>query len=159
MDPSCLENNPLDLDLYHPSEQSTDQLLAIAKECEDIALSSDQRIVNSDGADVSSHSSVKVYGNTHGFLHSYASSRHSLSCMLIAQQNDEMQRDYSYTSARDMADLFTPKWVADDAVKRTVDRLGAKKNSHTTGAGYFCTGSGKWSIWSSSQRDQWYQLV
>ncbi len=127
LDPSCLENNPLDLDLYHPGEQSTEQLLAIAKECEDIALASDKRIVNSDGAALSSHSSVKVYGNSHGFLHSYASSRHSLSCMLIAQQNDEMQRDYSYTSARDMADLFTPKWVADDAVQRTVARLGAKK--------------------------------
>lgn len=127
LDPSCLENNPLDLDLYYPSEHSTDQLLALAKECEDIALSSDKRIVNSDGAGVNSHSSVKVYGNTHGFLHSYASSRHSLSCMLIGQQDDEMQRDYSYSSARDMNDLFTPKWVADQAVKRTVDRLGARK--------------------------------
>ena len=127
LDASCLENNPLDLDLYHPSQHSTDQLLAIAKECEDIALASDKRIVNSDGAGVNSHSSVKVYGNTHGFLHSYASSRHSLSCMLIGQLDDEMQRDYSYTSARDMDDLFTAKWVADDAVKRTVDRLGARK--------------------------------
>lgn len=127
LDPSCLENNPLDLDLYHPSGHSTEQLLAIAKECEDIALASDKRIVNSDGAAINSHSSIKVYGNTHGFLHSYASSRHSLSCMLIARQDNEMQRDYSYTNARDMNDLFTAKWVADDAVKRTVSRLGARK--------------------------------
>ena len=127
LDPNCLESDPLDLDLYHPSEHSTDQLLALAKECEDIALSSDKRIVNSDGAGVNSHSSVKVYGNTHGFLHSYASSRHSLSCMVIGQQDDEMQRDYSYSSARDMNDLFTPKWVADQAVKRTIERLGARK--------------------------------
>ena len=127
LDASCLENNPLDLDLYHPGEHSTDELLAIAKECEDIALGSDKRIVNSDGAGVNSHSSIKVYGNSHGFLHSYASSRHSLSCMLIGQQDDEMQRDYSYSSARDMDDLFTAKWVADDAVKRTVERLGARK--------------------------------
>lgn len=127
LDPSCLENAPLDLDLYHPSEHSTEQLLAIAKDCEDIALASDQRIVNSDGAGVNSHSSIKVYGNTHGFLHSYASSRHSLSCMLIGQQDDEMQRDYSYTSARAMDDLFTSKWVAEDAVQRTLGRLGARK--------------------------------
>jgi len=127
LDPNCLENAPLDLDLYHPSCHSTEQLLAIAKECEDIALASDQRIVNSDGAGVSSHSSVKVYGNTHGFLHSYASSRHSLSCMLIGQQGDEMQRDYSYSSARAMEELFTAKWVADDAVQRTVERLGSRK--------------------------------
>ncbi|MCW8996486.1 MAG: metalloprotease PmbA [Psychromonas sp.] len=127
LDPSSLETNPLDLDLYHPGKHTTEQLLAIAKECEDIALASDERIVNSDGAGINSHSSVRVYGNSHGFLHSYASSRHSLSCMLIGQQGDDMQRDYSYTSARDMDDLFTAKWVADDAVKRTVDRLGARK--------------------------------
>jgi len=127
LDPECLEKNPLDLDLYYPSELSTEDLLAIAKECEDIALSSDERIVNSDGAGFSSHSSIRVYGNSNGFLHSYASSRHSLSCMLIAQQNEEMQRDYSYTSGRDSKDLFTAKWVAEDAVKRTVSRLGATK--------------------------------
>jgi len=85
LDPEMLETDPLDLDLYHPSHHTTDQLLDIAKQCEDIALSSDKRIVNSDGAGVNSHSSIKVYGNTHGFLDSYGSSRHSLSCMLIGQ--------------------------------------------------------------------------
>lgn len=127
LDESALENEPQDLQLYHPSQHSTEELLEIAKQCEDIALASDSRIVNSDGAQVSSHSSLRVYGNTHGFLNSYASSRHSLSCMLIAQQNDEMQRDYSYSSARAMDDLFSAKWVADDAVNRTVRRLGAAK--------------------------------
>jgi len=127
LDKNCLETNPLDLDLYHPSHGDTDQFLALAKECEEIALSSDKRIVNSDGAEVNSHSTLRVYGNSNGFLHSYASSRHSLSCVLIGQQNDEMQRDYSYTSARDMNDLLSAKWVADEAVQRTVSRLGATK--------------------------------
>ncbi|GLS89816.1 metalloprotease PmbA [Psychromonas marina] len=127
LDKECLETSPLDLDLYHPSNGDTDEFLALAKQCEEIALSSDQRIVNSDGAAVNSHSSLRVYGNSNGFLHSYASSRHSLSCVLIAQQGDEMQRDYSYTSARDMKDLLSAKWVADEAVKRTLSRLGATK--------------------------------
>lgn len=127
LDKACLETAPQDLDLYHPGNCDTEELLALAKQCEDIALNSDKRIVNSDGAAVNSHSSLRVYGNSNGFLHSYASSRHSLSCVLIAQQNEEMQRDYSYTSARDMDDLLSPKWVADEAVKRTVSRLGATK--------------------------------
>lgn len=127
LDKDLLETDPQDLDLYHPSNGDTDQLLDLAKQCEEIALNSDKRIVNSDGAAVNSHSSLRVYGNSNGFLHSYASSRHSLSCVLIAQQGDEMQRDYSYTSARDMQDLFSAKWVADEAVKRTVSRLGATK--------------------------------
>lgn len=127
LDKSCLETAPLDLDLYYPSNGDTDQLLDLAKQCEELALNSDERIVNSDGAAVNSHSSLRVYGNSNGFLHSYASTRHSLSCVLIAQQGEEMQRDYSYTSARDMDDLFSAKWVADEAVKRTVSRLGATK--------------------------------
>ncbi|WP_354624410.1 metalloprotease PmbA [Psychromonas sp. MME2] len=127
LDEQYLERNPQDLDLYHPNTHNTDYLLAIAKECEDLALGGDKRIVNSDGAQVNSHSSIKVYGNTHGFLNSYASSRHSLSCMLIAQQEQEMQRDYSYTSGRDIQDLFSAKWVAEDAIKRAVNRLGAQK--------------------------------
>ncbi|MGB5445850.1 MAG: metalloprotease PmbA [Psychromonas sp.] len=127
LDPACLETHPLDLDLYHPTLYSTEDFLAIAKECEDIALSSDPRIVNSDGAAFNSHASLKVYGNSNGFLHSYATSRHSLSCMLIAQQQQDMQRDYSYTSGRDVNDLLSARWVAEDAVKRTVERLGATK--------------------------------
>jgi PmbA protein len=127
LDKELLETAPQDLDLYHPSSCDTEQLLALAKQCEDIALSSDKRIVNSDGAAVNSHSSLRVYGNSNGFLQSYASSRHSLSCVLIAQQNDEMQRDYSYTSGRDMNDLSSARWVADEAVKRTLSRLGATK--------------------------------
>jgi len=127
LDKDCLETAPLDLDLYHPSSGNTDELLALAKQCEDIALSSDARIVNSDGAAVNSHSSLRVYGNTNGFLHSYGSTRHSLSCVLIAQQDDDMQRDYSYTSGRDMADLLSAQWVAEEAAKRSLSRLGATK--------------------------------
>jgi len=127
LDKQYLEDNPLDLELYCESDKTTEQLLALAKQCEDIALNLDKRIVNSDGAGVSSHSSLQVYGNSNGFLESYASSRHSLSCVLIAQQNEEMQRDYSYTSARDINQLFSPQWVAEEAVKRTVERLGARK--------------------------------
>ena len=56
LDPDCLERSVLDLDLYHPSALNTDELLALAKECEELALNSDPLIVNSDGAAVNSHS-------------------------------------------------------------------------------------------------------
>jgi len=138
LDKSCLATAPLDLDLYYPNNKNTDELLALAKQCEDIALNSDKRIVNSDGAGVNSHNSLRVYGNSHGFLESYASSSHSMSCSLIAQAGDEMQRDYSYTSARDMDDLFSPSWVAEQAVKRSVERLGAQKIATQESPVLFC---------------------
>jgi PmbA protein len=45
---------------------------------------------------------------------------------LIAKQNNEMQRDYSYTTACDSQMLESVATVADKAVERTVRRLGAK---------------------------------
>ncbi|WP_094751689.1 metalloprotease PmbA [Psychromonas sp. CD1] len=127
LDPDLLERSVEDLDLYYPSQLNTEELLSMAKECEELALDSDPLIVNSDGASVNSHSSLRVYGNSNDFLESYASSRHSLSCVLIAQKGEEMQRDHSYTSDRDIKDLYSAQWVAEDAVKRTVERLGAVK--------------------------------
>ncbi|RJG49993.1 metalloprotease PmbA [Motilimonas pumila] len=126
-DPALLERQPQDLDLFHPASLEPDDGLAIAKACEEIALSQDQRIVNSDGASYTSHLGIKVYGNSHDYVQSYLSSRHSLSCMLIGQEQDDMQRDYSYTMARNPADLLSPEAVAKDAVERTVKRLGARK--------------------------------
>ena len=138
LDKKYLETDPIDLDLYHASNKTTEELLALAKQCEDIALDLDKRIVNSDGAGVNSHNSLQVYGNSNGFLASYGSSRHSLSCVLIAQENDEMQRDYSYSSARDMNDLLSAKWVAEQAVQRTVERLGACKIKTQESPVIFC---------------------
>ena len=38
-----------------------------------------------------------------------------------------MQRDYGYSSCRHIDDLWTPERIADEAVERTVSRLGARK--------------------------------
>ncbi|MCE2572111.1 metalloprotease PmbA [Motilimonas eburnea] len=126
-DPELLERAPQDLDLFHPASLDPDEGLSIAKACEEIALNADSRIVNSDGASYSSHLGIKVYGNSHDYVQSYLTSRHSLSCVLIAQQGDEMQRDYSYTMARNSADLWQPEQVAKEAIERSVARLGARK--------------------------------
>ena len=47
--------------------------------------------------------------------------------MLIGEQDGDMQREYGYTSARSLGDLWTPEQVADEAVSRTLGRLGARK--------------------------------
>ena len=49
---------------------------------------------------MSTHRGVRVYGNTHGFLAGYPSTSHSISCVLLAQAGDDMQRDYWYSAAR-----------------------------------------------------------
>ena len=116
-----------DLDLNHPWALSPEDAIEIARHCEDAARSFDKRIENSDGATVTSHQGLRVYGNSHGFVGGYASSAHSLTCAVIGRQDGGMQRDYWYSSARDTRDLETPESVGTKAAQRTVARLGARK--------------------------------
>jgi len=115
-----------DLDLYHPWEVSAEEAIEIAKESEDVARAEDKRIINSEGGSVSSHTGIRVYGNTLGFLNGYNTSRHSISCTMIAEQDDAMQRDYWYSVNRDASKLETPSEIGKHAAQRTVARLGAK---------------------------------
>ncbi|MFM4964395.1 metalloprotease PmbA [Aeromonas bivalvium] len=126
-DPELLAWDAPDLQLCHPTLLDPQQGIELAIECERLALGSDSRIKHSDGAGFSSHLGIKVYGNSHGFLKGYAASRNSLSCMLIGEQDGDMQRDYGYSSSRDLAGLWSPARIADEAVSRTVARLGARK--------------------------------
>lgn len=126
-DADLLAKDIPDLDLYHPSELSAERGIQLASECESIAMNLSPKLKASDGASYYSHNGLRVYGNSHGFLASYPSSRHSLNCMLIAEQDGQMQRDYSYTSSRLDNKLWTPEKLAHDAVKHTIARLGSKK--------------------------------
>ncbi len=118
-----------DLDLFHPWALSAEEAIAIARECEAAALGADPRIVNSDGADVSTHIGLRVYGNSHGFLGGYRASRHSLSCMVVGRDGGEMQRDYWYTVGRAPELLESAASVGRKAAERTLRRLNPRRLS------------------------------
>ncbi|QYJ82843.1 metalloprotease PmbA [Shewanella aegiceratis] len=120
-----------DLELYYPHETTPAELEALAARAETAALDADARIKNSDGASANAHTGAKVYGNSHGFLNGYVSSRYSLSCVVIGEQDGHMQRDYDYTVARRLDDLWTPETVGKQAAKKTLSRLGARKIATT----------------------------
>ena len=116
-----------DLDLYHPWDLEPDAAIELAIACEDVARAHDPRIVNSEGANVSTHAGLHVYGNSHGFVAGYPSTRHGLSCAVVAQAGESMQRDYWWTTARAAAGLESPEAVGQRAAERTVARLGARQ--------------------------------
>ncbi|WP_333608872.1 metalloprotease PmbA [Arsukibacterium sp.] len=122
-----LEFSPPDLDLFYPDSISTEQAIALCAGAEDAAFATDPRITNSEGASFSSHQGLKVYGNSHGQLVGYPSSRHSFSCVVIGEQGEDMQRDYSFTVARQYSQLLDPKQIGREAAIETVARLGARK--------------------------------
>ncbi len=117
-----------DLEVHHPWRLSTDEAIELALACESAGRGV-AGISNSDGASLSSGEGVRVYGNSHGFLGSLCGSRHSLSCMLIAEDDSGMQRDYEYTSERDPARLVAAETVGRQAADKTLRRLGAKRPS------------------------------
>ncbi len=125
-DKELMAKDIVDLDLYHPWEVSTEEAIALAKECEDVARAEDKRIINSEGGSVSSHAGIRVYGNTQGFLNGYNTSRHSMSCTVIAEQDNAMQRDYWYGINRDASKLESAAEIGKLAAQRTVSKLGAK---------------------------------
>ena len=114
------------LDLYHPWELQVDQAIELATRCETAARDKDPRIVNSEGATLNTHSGLHVYGNSHGFVGGYPSSRHSLSCAVVGKQDESMQRDYWYTLSRLGSELDSPESVGRVAAERTLSRLGAR---------------------------------
>lgn len=114
------------LDLFHPWQIDTAAAVELACKCEQAARDSDTRITNSEGAYVSTHSGLRVYGTSHGFLADTASSHHSLGCTVIAQQADEMQRDYWYSVSRLATELEPAVAIGKQAAQRAVQRLQAR---------------------------------
>ena len=112
-----------------PGALAADRLraLEIAKSCEAAALAFDPRINNSEGASLSSHQGLHVYGNTHGFVGGYPTTSHTLSCVVLAGTGEDMQRDYWYTSSRDWRDLESGEAVGRESARRTLARLGPRK--------------------------------
>jgi PmbA protein len=116
-----------DLDLYHPWRLGVEDAIEIAAACEDSARGYDPRIVNSEGASLSTHTGIQVYGNSHGFVAGYPTSRHGISCAVIGQEGESLQRDHWWTSARASADLDSARSVGERAAQRTLARLGSRR--------------------------------
>ena len=118
-----------DMDLYHPWDITAEQAIDIAKDCEAAAVGQDKRITNSEGASVNAFQGVSAYANSHGFMGIKRGTRHSISCSVIAQDEQGMQRDYDYTSSRLPGKLDDPAAVGRSTAERTLRRLGARKLS------------------------------
>lgn len=116
-----------DLELYHGASVDVEQATKLALEAEKSALEYDAKIVNSNGASFNSHTGVRVYGNTHGMLQSYLSSRYSLSCSVIGGELDQLENDYEYTVSREFDALSPADWVGQNCAKKVIARLNPQK--------------------------------
>lgn len=116
-----------DLDLYHPWLLSVEAAVDLARRCEQAAFAVDPQISNSEGATVSIQEGQFISANSLGFMGGYPTSRHYLSCSVIAGENENMQRDDWYSTARDPLAIGSPESIGSTAARRALSRLGARR--------------------------------
>ncbi len=116
-----------DLQLYYPWHTSVSELIQQAKAVELAGTSTDKRICNSEGGSVSTHEAVSFLATSNGFRGFKKGTNHTLSCVLIAEDEEGLQRDYYYTTHRDSDKLMAVDQVGIMAANRTLSRLGAKQ--------------------------------
>ena len=116
-----------DLDLYHPWLLSVEGAIELARRCEQAAFDVSPQISNSEGATVSIQEGQFISANSLGFMGGYPTSRHYLACSVIAGQDENMQRDDWYSTARDAQQIASPEAIGDYAARRALSRLGARK--------------------------------
>jgi PmbA protein len=126
-DPEALAREIPDLDLDHPWVLAPDVAIEMALACEAAGLAVDARLTNSEGASISSQRDLRVHGNSLGFLEGFGSTSHSVSCVLLAEHDGDMQRDYWYSTVRDRRDLEDIESIGRRAGERAVARLNARK--------------------------------
>lgn len=128
-DASQMATDRPDLDLYDETVLGADTQIDWAKRGEAAAFAADPRITNSEGAEFDSSSGRVVLANSHGFVGSYKSSSFSLAVSPIATDTDtgSMQRDAWYEVQRKFARLSSAESIGQEAARRAVRRLGARR--------------------------------
>ena len=125
-DEADLARNPLDLDLFDPTEVSSDRLADMALAAEAAALGV-AGVSNSAGAGASAGMGGMVLVTSHGFSGSYMGSRFGCSVSVIAGEGTGMERDYDYDSRLFVDELEDPAEIGRRAGERAVKRLSPRQ--------------------------------
>lgn len=111
----------------HIHNISMEEMIEYAKEAEAAAFRYDKRITNSESGSFSKRYTNVIYANTNNLCGDYKTSVFSISVTPIATLNGQMQRDHWYSTKRRFSYLDKPVHVGEEAARRTVRRLSARK--------------------------------
>lgn len=125
-DEADLARSVIDLDLFDPTEVSSDMLREAALAMEAAALGVDG-VSNSVGAGASAGMGGMVLVTSHGFSGSYMASRFSRSVGVIAGEGTRMERDHDFDSRLYFAELDTPEAIGRRAGERVVKRINPRQ--------------------------------
>ncbi len=115
-----------DLNLYDSHHIENDEKIEYLKEVEEAALEK-KEIINTETGFSESKSNF-ILANSDGFLNGYKSSSFSASCVAVAKDsNDNMERDYEFTSTCHLSDMLRPSQIGKIAAKKTIQKLNPQK--------------------------------
>jgi PmbA protein len=103
--------------------------IARAMRCEEASLRFDPRINNSEGASFSDSVTHITYANSTGICDSYSRSLVTMLACPLAELHGNKQRDYWLSTGLDVSKLQSPEQIGEEAARRTLRRLGARKVS------------------------------
>ena len=115
-----------DLNLYDDNHIENEKKIDYLKEVENSAFES-KEIINTETG-FSENKSNFILANSDGFLNGYKSSSFSASCVAVAKDtNNNMERDYEFTSKCHLDDMLKPREIGSIAAKKTIEKLNPQK--------------------------------
>ncbi|MDC0215780.1 metallopeptidase TldD-related protein [Candidatus Pelagibacter sp.] len=125
-DKDLLAKEIKDLNLYDNDHKENNEKIEYLKEVEDAAFET-KEIINTETG-FSEGKSNFILANSDGFLNGYKSSSFSASCVAVAKDtNNNMERDYEFTTTCHLNDMLKPNQIGKMAAKKTIEKLNPKK--------------------------------
>ena len=126
-DQQLLAKEIKDLNLYDKSHIENEKKIAFLEEIEEAALK-DSRIKDTETG-FSENKSNFILANSDGFLNGYRTSSFYSSCVTVAENDGNMERDYEFTNKCHLNDLKKASEIGAIAAEKTIKKLNPKKIS------------------------------
>ena len=115
-----------DLNLYDDDHIENNEKIEYLKEAEEAAFEK-KEIINTETSFSESKSNF-ILASSDGFLNGHKSSSFSASCVTVAKNaNNNMERDYEFTSTCHLQDMLKPNQIGAIAAKKTIQKLNPQK--------------------------------
>jgi PmbA protein len=125
-DKDLLATNIIDLNLYDEDHINNEEKIEYLKEVEEAAFEK-KEIINTETSFSESKSNF-ILASSDGFLNGHKSSSFSASCVAVAKNaNNNMERDYEFTSTCHLQDMLRPNQIGTMAAKKTIQKLNPQK--------------------------------
>ena len=124
-DKDLLAKEVKDLNLYDDTHIKNENKIEYLERLE-ASASSDKKIVNTESSFTEDKSNF-ILANSDGFSKGYKSSSFTASSVIVAKDDQSMERDYEYTSKCHLQDINSAEELGKLAAEQTIKKLSPKK--------------------------------